>query len=123
MKYTVNEYYLHLHADYSKAKMAAFKRSLICIEAVKQTYGVTWAQLKSPDRTAKVSAARHAAIWLIKKETTLGWVEIAEIFKRRRHLAQYAFKMFENAIDHRIIDERENVLFAFAELTGESIPI
>lgn len=78
------------------------------IQEVSQTYGVSESDIKSNKRSAQVTLARQAAIYIIRTITGLTYEEIGNYFSNRDHSTiTYSLKKMETLMDK---DDRQRNL-------------
>ena len=68
------------------------------IKAVTAVTGITMEQMCSPDRHASVVTARHFAMYLVYRDTTLSTNEVGRLFHRDHASVLHALKNVLNGI-------------------------
>lgn len=78
----------------------SIEQAEIIVAAVAAAHGVSVADIRSPRRTAEIVAARHIAIFLVRRDTGLSWACIANLFCRDHSTCVQTYQKIARQIHH-----------------------
>lgn len=70
------------------------------IAAVAAAHGCTPSEIKSAQRTATIVAARHIAIFIVRRDTGLSWLAIGAIFSKDHSTCIEAYQKVSTQLHH-----------------------